>query len=129
MTPSRLLLVLIVENNRDGAETLAVLLTHYGHSVRIAYEGQEALRLATVSPPDAVILDIGLPGNDGCALAGKLYEALERRPLLIAISGYTNMASECRSAGIDHYLIKPVEPKHLAHLLQLHAIQLNVGCE
>ena len=90
--------VLIVEDNPDGAESLAVLLDMFGYEVRIAFDGESALRLARKSPPDAVILDIGLPGLDGCAVAGELRAIKNPRPLLIAASGYPNIQAKCHSA-------------------------------
>ena len=126
MPPALPLSVLIVEDNHDGAETLAALLDIYGHTIRVAHAGAEALRLAGESAPDAVILDIGLPGMDGFDLARALIEMLPSRPLLVAVSGYTNMRERCWAAGIDHYYIKPVEPSVLGALLRAHAVTLAV---
>jgi CheY-like chemotaxis protein len=116
--------VLVVEDNTDGAETLAVLLGIYGYSVRATYDGQAALREARESTPDVVLLDIGLPGMDGCTVAEQLIRTLPRRPLLVAVTGYTNLREQCRAAGIDHYFVKPVEPAVLHALLGAHAAKL-----
>src|SRR5262245_39531061 len=97
--------VLIVEDNRDGAETLAMLLGIHGHTVRIAGDGEEALAQAGASPPHVVILDIGLPRMDGLELARKLRDLLNSHSLLIAVSGYGDKEQACRDAGIDHYLL------------------------
>lgn len=121
MGTSGQLSVLIVEDNLDGAETTATLLDIFGHVVRVARNGDEALRLAREWPPEVVILDIGLPGMDGYTVAEKLCETLDRRPLLIAVSGYTNIEAQCREAGINHVYRKPIEPSVLEGLLKLHA--------
>ena len=78
--------VLIVEDNKDGADTLATLLRLYGFDVRVAYTGTDGLREALADPPDAVLCDINLPGVDGYTVARRLREALPERPLLVAVS-------------------------------------------
>ena len=72
-------------------------------------------------PADVVILDIGLPGMDGFAVAKKLCEVSRRRPLLVAVTGYGNMEARARSEGFDHYFLKPVDPCVLSDLLRNHA--------
>lgn len=112
--------VLIVEDNRDVAETLAALLDLYGFAVRIAYDGEEGLQSACEHPPDMVILDIGLPRMSGLDLARELRATLKSETLLVAMSGYTHKHAECREAGIDHYFIKPVDPETIETLLRDH---------
>jgi CheY-like chemotaxis protein len=124
MPTTHALSVLIVEDNPDGAETLAALVDLFGYDARAAQTGDDAVRMALESPPDVVLLDIGLPGMDGCAVAEKLRELLSRRPLLVAVTGYANLNEQCCRAGIDHYFVKPLEPRVLEDLLRLHAEKL-----
>ena len=125
MVAARTLSILIVEDNSDIAETTAALLELHGHTARTAQSGAEALRMAGESPPEVVILDIGLPGMDGFTLAGELVAMLERRPLIVVISGYTNLRTECLAAGCDHYFVKPVEPAVLDRTLKEYAEKLD----
>lgn len=112
MPSARPLTVLIVDD-ADGAESLAVLLEMYGHSAYTAHDVEEAVRAARERAPDVVVLDIGLPCAHGFAVARELVALLERRPLLIAVSGYANLGVECQAAGIDCYFLKPVEVRAL----------------
>ena len=112
--------VLIVEDCADTAESLAELLDIYGYRIRVARTGEEALRLAAESPPDAVLLDIGLPGMDGCAVARSLGQLLGCRPLLAAVTGYTHLLAQAHAAGIEHYFVKPVDTTVLDNLLRLY---------
>ena len=115
--PSR---ILLVDDNVDAAESLAVLLELKGHEVHLAHDGMTALDAAEIRRPDAVLLDIGLPGLNGYEVA----ERLRARPqskstLLIAVSGYgqENDLRSSRRAGFDHHLIKPVNVDDLLKLL------------
>jgi CheY-like chemotaxis protein len=119
--------VLIVEDNPDGADTLAEVLGVYGYGVHVARDGEEALRLAREERPDVVLLDIGLPRMDGCEVAVRLCGTLDRRPLLVAVTGYTHLRDRCRAAGINHYFIKPADPSELDTLLRAHAATLVIG--
>src|SRR5687768_15572117 len=79
--------VLVVEDNPDSARSLAALLRRWGHSVRVAFDGPSALQLAGEDEPDVVLLDIGLPGMDGYAVASSLRQVLhEKGTLFIVIS-------------------------------------------
>jgi len=113
--------VLVVEDNRDAAETLASLLRHHGHCVSVAYSGDDGLAAYERERPEVVICDIGLPGLDGYALA----RAVRTRDgsgacLLIALTGYGEPRERERGlhAGFQHYLVKPADPDSLAGLLQ-----------
>jgi CheY-like chemotaxis protein len=123
-TPKRRLLV--VDDNRDAAESMSMLLQMWGHEVVFAYDGPSALETAEQWQPEAVFLDIGLPGMDGYEVAARLRELPHAKgAVLIAITGYGQDDDRLRSrrAGIDHHLVKPVAPDALRRLidsLQLH---------
>jgi two-component system CheB/CheR fusion protein len=103
--------ILLVDDNRDLAESMGELLTHMGYEVRVAFSGEEALCLARELEPHAVILDIGLPDMDGCEVARQLREDPRfERTLLVAMTGYgiTGDETDSRAAGFDRQLVKPV---------------------
>ena len=105
--------VLIVDDNRDGAETTAAVLRLCGYRVRVALAPGDALRLAVEGAPDVVLLDIGLPQMDGYALAQKLCQVLGERPVFVAITGYGHLDERSRAEGFDHHFLKPVDPTDL----------------
>jgi len=113
--------VLIVEDDADTADSMAILLRLYTYDVQVASDGATALRTALEEQPDVVLLDIGLPKLDGWEFAKQLRsQTTGKRPLLIAISGYGMQSDQKRSqeAGIDLHLVKPVEPEMLQQVLQ-----------
>ena len=112
--------VLIVEDNSDAREALTMLLEESGHDVRAAADGMEALSQAEQFTPDVVLLDIGLPGLDGYAVARQLRASPRSADaLLVAITGYGQPEDRAlaRAAGFDYHLLKPVEPTRLFELL------------
>jgi signal transduction histidine kinase/ActR/RegA family two-component response regulator len=113
--------VLIVEDNRDAAESLRLLLEMQGYRVVVAHTGRAALEVARREPPDLVLCDIGLPGGmDGYALARALRTDSSRpSPHLIALSGYGQEEDQRRAheAGFARHLTKPVDPAVLSELL------------
>lgn len=112
--------VLVVDDNRDSAATLALLLSGAGYTTDIAYDGLTALDAAAAFSPDIALLDIGLPGIDGYQLASRLREnPITRDTLLVAVSGYGQPEDRRRSrqAGFHHHLVKPVDPQQLLTLL------------
>ncbi len=113
--------VLVVDDNRDTAESLATLLTFKGHEVRLAHDGPSALALAIEFKPDAVSLDIGLPGFDGYETARQIrQQAALRHTVLIALTGYGQESDRLRSheAGFDYHLVKPASFEELESLLE-----------
>ena len=118
--------LLVVDDNKDAAESMSMLLEMWGHEVAFAYDGPSALETAQEWRPEAVFLDIGLPGMDGYEVAERLRELPQAKDaILIAITGYGREDDLARSkrAGINHHLVKPVAPDALRHLidsLQLH---------
>jgi CheY-like chemotaxis protein len=112
--------ILIVEDDRDTAESMARLLRIFGHEVEIAREGCEAITLATRQKPEFVLLDIGLPGMDGYQIARKLKEEVTcKDSIIIAVTGYGQSEDRDRSrqAGIEHHLVKPIDHGVLLALL------------
>ncbi len=111
--------VLVVEDNRDAAASLSMLLELMGHEVRVATTGPEAVRLASEWPPEITISDIGLPGFDGYEVARRLRVQLGREPLLVALTGYGRDEDrrQSREAGFDHHLVKPADPAVLRRVL------------
>jgi CheY-like chemotaxis protein/two-component sensor histidine kinase len=112
--------VLVVDDNEDTANTVALLLRHAGHEVELAHSGQSALEAALSFHPAAVILDLGLPGMDGYEVARRIRENPDLRNVrLIAVSGYAQEADRRRSAdaGVDIHLAKPVEPGKIQEIL------------
>jgi CheY-like chemotaxis protein len=113
--------VLVVEDNRDSADTLAKLLEISGYNVSVAYTAMEGLEAAKRIRPDVVLCDIGLPDSDGFALA----EALQENPVtssarLIAVTAYGKQSDRERSerAGFVLHLVKPVNAGALLQLLE-----------
>jgi two-component system CheB/CheR fusion protein len=116
----RLLRVLVVEDNRDSAESLRLLISMQGHDVNVAFSGLEGVAMARKSRPDVVICDLGLPGLDGFGVA----QAIRKDPLLaraklIAVTGYGRFEDEQRAiqSGFDTHLVKPADPERLLQLL------------
>ena len=112
--------ILVVDDNRDAADSLAMLLRTSGNDIRTAYDGAEAVQVANDFEPEVVLLDIGLPNMDGHEVAQRIrQEPWARRTCLIAVTGWSDEADRARSraAGFDHHLVKPLDTSHLAQLL------------
>ena len=110
----------MVDDNRDLADSLALVLRLWGHQVRVAHTGPEALQAAEEDQPEVVVLDIGLPGMSGYEVARRLREQPRfRATTLAAVTGYGQEEDRRRSqeAGFDAHLVKPVDPEVLASLL------------
>ena len=111
--------VLVVDDNVDSAEMLAVVLQQWGHEARMAHDGESALRDVESYRPDLVLLDIGLPGLSGYAVAERVTRAGGDRPQLVALTGYgpADDVARAREAGFDFHLLKPVDFKRLQEVL------------
>jgi CheY-like chemotaxis protein len=112
--------VLVVDDNVDAADSLALLLKLTGQEVRVAHDGPTALLVAEAFRPQVVLLDIGMPGMDGYEVARRLRGQPEgRSALVVALTGWGQDHDRRRSAeaGFDHHLVKPVEPDALGKLL------------
>ena len=114
------LCVLVVDDNADVAESTAMVLRMAGCDVHIAYDGPTALAALPRLRPDAVLLDIGLPGMDGYDVASQIRaDPANRRMLVVAVSGYGQDEYRARSsqAGFDYHVVKPISPAMLTALL------------
>ena len=113
--------LLVVDDNHDSAVSLQTLLELAGHEVVVAHDGAHALQEAARSAPDAVLLDIGLPDMNGYEIARRLRASAGTRGVqIIAVSGYgrPDDLRRSREAGIDEHLVKPLDWKVLANLLE-----------
>jgi len=122
--------ILVVDDNRDGAYTLAELIRHLGFDVRTAHEGNQALELAHTFHPGTAFIDIGLPEMDGYALAARLRKQRNGGPplRLIAVTGYGQATDREKGvlAGFDAHAVKPLEFAALRGLLS-HALDQDAG--
>jgi CheY-like chemotaxis protein len=114
--------ILVVEDNNDVADLLAEALRGIGHEVAVARDGEAAIVEVARHAPEAVLVDIGLPGIDGYELARRLRERPPpsgERMLLVAVTGYGSEGdrTRAREAGFDHHLVKPVRLEQLTQLL------------
>jgi CheY-like chemotaxis protein len=112
--------VLVVDDYADNASSLAMLLRLFGHDVDIALDGPAALRAAQAHRPDAVLLDLSMPGMDGLQVARRLRTMFPDRPLLlIALTahGLDEDRRLCKEAGFDWHLLKPADPLAIEDLL------------
>jgi PAS domain S-box-containing protein len=112
--------VLVVEDNLDAAESIALLMRMSSHDVRVAHSGPAGLEAAVEYRPNVVLLDIGLPGMNGYEVARHLRQHAELKGVkLIAMTGYGRESDRQRSqeAGFDHHLVKPVNPLRVLELL------------
>jgi PAS domain S-box-containing protein len=113
--------VLIADDNREAAESLAMLLRMEGHDVTVAYQGGEALAAFSTLQPEVVVLDIGMPELDGYAVARQVRQlSVGRGVLLIAATGWGQEADKAQAlaAGFDYHFTKPIEPGMLSQLLR-----------
>jgi CheY-like chemotaxis protein len=111
--------VLVVDDNRDGADTMVALLGAFGAQARAAYDSGQALEQASRFAPDLVLLDIGLPDVDGYETARRLRRMEGLRARLVALTGYGAAADRQRAmdAGFDEHQVKPLAPESLQGLL------------
>jgi CheY-like chemotaxis protein len=115
--------VMIVDDNVDAAETLALLLQATGHDTCVFHDPAAALAALGEIQPDAAVLDIGLPVMDGYELGKRVHEACGDRCVLIALTGYGSETDRSRStaAGFHHHLVKPVAPDEVLRILEAHS--------
>jgi DNA-binding response OmpR family regulator len=112
--------ILVVDDNVDSAEVLAMLLGAMGHEAFVAHTGEQALRVAKEELPTVIFLDLALPDMSGFDVARRLRaDVTFARTRLIGLSGFSSgeYRTKTREAGIDDYVEKPVEASTLASLL------------
>jgi PAS domain S-box-containing protein len=114
--------VLVIEDNADGAQSLAYILQLHGHHVRVARDGRSGIALARKVQPDVIICDIGLPDVDGYEVARTLrHDGALRGTRLVALSGYAQPEDRqrARDAGFDAHVPKPPDLDELLHVLAM----------
>ncbi|WP_246173447.1 PAS domain-containing hybrid sensor histidine kinase/response regulator [Limnoglobus roseus] len=105
--------ILVVDDNRDSAESLGMLLEIGGHTVKTAHDGPEALQILARFRPQLILLDLGLPGMSGYEIARRIRHSIELRGVrLVALTGWGQEEDRKRTkeAGFDHHLVKPADP-------------------
>jgi len=115
--------LLVADDNRDAAESLAMVLQFMGYEVVIAFNGAEALELAARERPRVAIIDIGMPGMSGHEVAQRMRrEAWGKHAVLLALTGWGQEQDKlaARAAGFDDHLTKPVDPEEIARVLARH---------
>jgi signal transduction histidine kinase/ActR/RegA family two-component response regulator len=113
--------ILVVDDNRDAADSIALLLEVAGHDVRTAYDGPDALNVASEFRPEVVILDLGLPSMDGFEIARQIEgQTWGKDVTLVALTGWGQQEDYRRTsdAGFDAHLVKPVAPDELLKILE-----------
>ena len=119
--PRRPLRILVIDDNRDAADTLALLLETEGHHTRVEYAGATALQAAAEFAPEVIFCDIGLPGMSGHEVAARLRAGGSREAaMLVAVTGWgtDDDKRRTREAGFDHHLTKPVSVDMLCEILE-----------
>jgi len=112
--------ILLVDDNGDAGEILAMLLRVSGHEVEIALDGTGALKVFAQLRPQVVLCDIGMPGMDGYQIAARMRERSQGpMPVMIALTGYGDAQNRDRAlaAGFDHHVVKPADPEALLRLI------------
>ena len=111
--------VLVVDDNRDAAESLAQLVQMFGHDAEVAYDGPSAIRKACGNLPDVMLCDIGLPEMDGYAVAKEIRAQGGQGVRLIAVTGYAQPEdlAKAAAAGFDGHIAKPPAPEDIEQLL------------
>jgi DNA-binding response OmpR family regulator len=114
--------VLVADDERDTANTLAMILRDEGHEVQVTLRGDDALEVCRLFRPDVVIADVNMPGTSGYALAHELRERYgQLAPLLIAVSGVWTSTTDRvlgKAVGFDHYLLKPCDAGEVIRLIE-----------
>jgi CheY-like chemotaxis protein len=111
--------LLIVDDNRDEADSLAILLGYRGYHIDVAYSASGALELASRCRPEVLLLDLGLPDMSGYELAARMQHQLDN-PVLIATTGFADEAyrRKGQEVGFQHHFVKPVSVARLRQVLE-----------
>ncbi|MDN2710582.1 hybrid sensor histidine kinase/response regulator [Janthinobacterium sp. SUN118] len=118
--------ILLIEDNVDAAEMLALLLSHDGHMVEVRHDGPAGLRALLADPYDVIVCDIGLPVMDGYQVISSARAGLMAPlPCFVAASGYSQLDQFNRAveAGFDHYLVKPINIDILSKIIMATALR------
>lgn len=118
---ARPLTVLVADDQKDTAITLAELLNLSGFEARAATLPLDALRIAADVPPDVVVMDLAWPDVDGYSLARSVRNVAGHKPFLVAMTGYDGYEGRSRAEGFDAHFVKPVDPVQLVDYLRDHA--------
>jgi signal transduction histidine kinase/ActR/RegA family two-component response regulator len=121
MPPFRKHRILVVDDNLDSADSLGLLLRTLGAEVRVAYDGNSALEVLDAFRPEAMLLDLAMPGMDGHEVARRVRERADRRDLvLVALTGFGREedVERTRASGFDEHCVKPVDLARLKQLLE-----------
>lgn len=121
--------IMVVEDNVDARESLRALLEVWGHRVETLEDGERAITAAAHSCPEVALIDIGLPGLDGYAVARRLKQTCSESTFLVALTGYGQPEDRRRAidAGFDAHLVKPVDPDDLLRVLAMTGRQATPG--
>jgi DNA-binding response OmpR family regulator len=116
---SQSLSVLVVDDSRDAADSLAAVLRLHGYAVQVAYDAETAMHIAQAVTLDAVLLDIAMPKCNGYQLVGRLRAVLPAGVLYVAVTGFGTAEDKERALreGFDHHLLKPADLAALDSLL------------
>jgi CheY-like chemotaxis protein len=112
--------ILVVDDNRDSALSMTMLLELLGHETRQAHDGVEAIEAAAQFQPDVILMDIGMPNMDGLEATRRIRQlALPRQPFIVALTGWGQQTDRLltQEAGVDHHLVKPVALDTVTDLL------------
>ena len=112
--------LIVVEDNPDAAESLAMLLRMLGHSVTVVHDGAAAIELAWVEVPDLMLIDIGLPGMSGYEVASRIRQNADLKQVaLVALTGYARDEDRQNAwaAGFHHHLVKPLDVATLQEIV------------
>jgi CheY-like chemotaxis protein len=118
LEPGRSLSILVVDDDPDSADSLALLLEHWNHAVCVAYDGAQAIATFRRQRPSIVLIDIRLPNMDGYDVARAL-KAEEHVATLVALTGFGEDGDRrsSKEAGFDRHFVKPIDLRSLRELL------------
>ena len=117
--------VLVIDDNRDVADSFAMLLKSFDLAVKAAYDGETGVTTAAAFSPDIAFIDIRMPGMDGYETARRIRSlTLDRRPMIIALSGLgLNESQKLLDAGFDSHLMKPIGVDAISEIIARRASQ------
>lgn len=108
--------ILIADDNRDNADTIATILTLTGNETKTAYDGLSAVAAADEWHPDTIVFDINMPSMDGLEACRQIQR--RQRPLAISMTGNPDMLEPSRKAGFDYHFAKPINVRELLRIVE-----------